>query len=116
MNHICQGEEMFGSGNCIGAMRTLAALALVIGSLSACGDIFSRDDFANIVKDKTSDEVASKLGKPSATDESDPSRVAWIYHHVTFEAGATSKRDADTIVVFNRQANGKLKVAEVNYR
>jgi hypothetical protein len=106
---------MFAFGKSIGAMRTLAALALVIGSLTACGDIFSRDDFATMVKDKTSDEVVAKLGKPSATDERDPSHVAWIYHHVTFEAGATSKRDADTIVVFNRQADGKLKVADVKY-
>ena len=96
--------------------RTAAALALVLGVLAACGEIFSRDDFANMVKDKTSDEVASRFGKPKTTDESDPARVKWTYHNVTFEAGASSKRDTQTTVVFKREASGKLRVADVQYR
>ena len=95
--------------------RMAAAMALAI-ALAACGDIVSRDDFTNFTKDKTSDEVAAKFGKPSATDESDPSRVIWTYHNVTFEPGASSKRDSNTVVVFKRETNGKLRVAEVQFK
>ncbi len=99
----------------IGMRHTLTALALVVGVTTACGAIYNRDDFANLVKDKTSDEVASKLGKPAATDERDPLQVAWTYHNVTFETGFASKRDARTTVIFKRDANGKLRVADVKY-
>ena len=99
-----------------GVLRSLAAVALLTGLLTACGEIVSRDDFANFTKDKTSDEVASKFGKPNATDESDPSRVIWTYHNVTFEAGAVSKRDTATKVIFKREPSGKLRVAEVQFQ
>ncbi len=99
-----------------GLLRSLAAVALFAGLLTACGDIVSRDDFVNFTKDKTSDEVASKFGKPATTDESDPSRVIWTYHNVTFEAGAASKRDNNTKVIFKREPTGKLRVAEVQFQ
>jgi hypothetical protein len=99
-----------------GLVRSLAAVALLTGLLTACGEIVSRDDFVNFTKDKTSDEVASKFGKPATTDESDPSRVIWTYHNVTFEAGASSKRDTKTTVTFKREASGKLRVAEVKFQ
>ena len=97
-------------------MHLLTAAAFVIGLLAGCGDILSREDFSTFTKDKTSDEVAAKFGKPSATDESDPSRVVWTYHNVTFEAGASSKRDANTVVVFKREPSGKLRVADVQFK
>ena len=100
----------------IGLVRSLAAVALLTGLLTACGEIVSRDDFVTFTKDKTSDEVASKFGKPNATDESDPSRVIWSYHNVTFEAGAVSKRDGVTKVIFKREPSGKLRVAEVQFQ
>ncbi len=99
----------------IGMRRTLTALALVVGLTTACGAIYNRDEFANLVKDKTSDEVASKLGRPAATDESDPSQVAWTYHNVTFETGLASKRDPKTTIVFKRDSAGKLRVADLKY-
>jgi hypothetical protein len=104
---------MTEKGKRIGLAMVLGA---VIGMLGGCGDIYSREDFANLVKDKTSDEVAGKLGKPKATDESDPSRVVWTYQNVTFEAGAASKRDSNTAVVFKREPTGKLRVADVQYK
>jgi hypothetical protein len=107
---------MFSKQSIFSLLRSLAAAALLTGLLAACGEIMSRDDFVNFAKDKTSDEVASKFGKPNATDESDPSRVIWSYHNVTFEAGAVSKRDNKTIVVFKREASGKLRVAEVTFQ
>ncbi len=93
----------------------IAGFSLAIALLGGCGDIFSRDDFVNMVKDKTSDEVASKLGQPAATDEHDQSHVTWTYRHVTFEAGASSKRDGSTTVIFKREPSGKLRVAEVQF-
>ncbi len=99
----------------IGMGRIVAALALMVGLMTGCGEIYNRDDFANLVKDKTSDEVASKLGKPASTDESDPSQVTWTYRDVTFVAGAASKRDPKTAIVFKRDSNGKLRVADVKY-
>ncbi len=94
----------------------LLGWAIAIGLLSACGEIYNRDDFGNLVKEKTSDEVAAKFGKPKITDESDPARVVWTYNNLTFAAGFSSKRDTNTAVIFKRDTSGKLRVADVQYK
>ncbi len=100
-------------------IRLLASIigpVLMVALVGGCGDIFSRDDFVSMVKDKTSDEVAGKLGKPAATDERNPSHITWTYRHVTFQAGAASKRDGDTTVIFEREPGGKLRVSAVRFQ
>jgi hypothetical protein len=46
--------------------------------------------------------VQGKLGKPHAVDETDPSKLVWIYREVTIDIDNHNKRDATTRVIFSR--------------
>jgi hypothetical protein len=90
----------------------LAAAFLVAG----CGERLSRDDFAALVKDKSTAEVQARHGKPDAVDESGGT-VKWIYSSKTFNTGENTKMDDKTILVFSKtDPNAPPKVADVQYQ
>jgi hypothetical protein len=84
--------------------RTVAAglAALTLVALAGCQPVQTRDDFKGTVMNKTPTEVEKKLGKPASVDETDPSKVVWIYREVTIDIDNHNKRDAATRVIFSR--------------
>jgi hypothetical protein len=96
--------------------RAVGFAALAI-TLTACGEKLSREDFAAAVKDKTTADVQSAMGKPHAVDESAAGMVKWTYKSKTFSTGdSATKLDKQTIVVFQqRDPNAPATVADVQY-
>ncbi len=95
----------------IGTTLLLAGALL----LAACGDIHSRADFNTMVMNKSEEEVKSAAGKPAEIDNSNPDRVVWTYKLETFDVDNANKRDAKTMVIFERGAGGKLRVTNVQF-
>lgn len=90
-----------------------AALGMILG---ACGEKLSREDFAAAVKDKTTADVQSAMGKPHAVDESVAGTVKWTYKSKTFSTGEATKMDNQAIVVFQqRDPKSPATVADVQY-
>jgi hypothetical protein len=90
----------------------VAAVFLVAG----CGERLSRDDFAALVKDKSTTEVQARHGKPDAVDESGGT-VKWIYISKTFNTGESTKMDEKTVLVFAKNgSNTPAKVVDVQYQ
>lgn len=84
---------------------------------AGCGERLSRDDFAVLVKDKTTTEVAARLGKPDSIDESIAGAARWTYTSKTFSVEGGTKMDAKTIVVFRQTGpNAPPKAVEVLYQ
>jgi len=93
-----------------------AALAIATLVLGGCGDIYGRSDFAGYVTGKSEQEVVKMVGKADAIDASDAAHVTWTYKGKTFDLERQNKRDARTLVIFERDSvNGKLKVAAVKF-
>ena len=88
-----------------------------IFAVTGCGERYSREDFANMVKDKSPAEVQAKLGKPDAIDESVASTPRWTYESKTFfTAEGNIKFDPRAIVIFKQaDSNATAKAAEVKY-
>ena len=98
-----------------------AASKAVVGALvcvlSSCGERLSREDFAALVKDKSATEVAARIGKPDAVDESIAGSTRWTYTSKTFSVEGGTKMDAKTVVVFRQiDPNASAKVVEVLYQ
>ena len=93
-----------------GALVPILALAL-----TACGDIYSREDFTKAVVGKSDDEVSKQFGKPGIVDTSNPKRVVWTYIRETFDLANQNKRDPKTMVIFEQQPDGKLVVTKVEF-
>lgn len=99
--------------------RLFGAAALIIAmlALSGCGDIYGRSDFAGFVMGKSEQEVVKMVGKAASVDESNPAHVTWTYESKTFDYEHQNKRDAKTLVIFDRDATtGKLKVTDVKFQ
>ena len=91
-------------------------VAAAILGLAGCQPVQTRDDFKGTVMNKTPDEVQSRLGKPHTVDESDPSKLVWIYNEVTFDLENNNKRDPKARVIFTRgAAASKPSVVEVDF-
>jgi hypothetical protein len=89
------------------------AMAAMLG-LAGCHPMQTRDDFKSAVMNKSPEEVQQALGKPDTVDESDPSRLVWIYNEATFNIANNNKRDPKARVIFSRQAS-KPSVVEVDF-
>lgn len=99
-------------------MTTRIGNALLIAGallLAACGDIHSRSDFSTMVMNKSEEEVKTAAGKPAEIDNSNPDRVVWTYKLETFDVDNGNKRDAKTIVIFEKGPGGKLRVTNVQF-
>ena len=92
----------------------VAALAAAV-LLNGCSPIENREDFANLLKNKTEDEVLKFAGKPVNIDRTNPDRVAYVYKSRTFDV-ATRKTDPETDVIFASSSDGKLHVTTVEFK
>ena len=104
----------------IGNLKSLSSKVLIVALVcvfASCGERLSRDDFAMLVKDKTTTEVAARLGKPDSIDESIAGTARWTYTSKTFGVEGGTKMDAKTIVVFRQtDSNAPAKAVEVLYQ
>jgi hypothetical protein len=97
-------------------MRKLltAALCGAIVILAGCADGGQpRGLFTGYVTDKTEEEVVAKVGKPTSIDNSNPATPKWIYKRKTFDPDNLNQVDNETILIFQKDASGKLKVKQV---
>ena len=91
----------------------LAAVCVLAG----CGDVYSRDDFRTAVVGKSAAEVSQQFGKPDTVDSPDPSHTVWTYKHKTFDLANQNKRDAETVVTFDKPSEGgKPQVVSVEFK
>lgn len=97
-------------------MRALVAAAVcgVAVLLAACsGGGQQRGLFTGYVSDKTEEEVVAKVAKPNSIDNSKPATPRWIYKKKTFDPDNQNQVDAETILIFQKDASGKFKVTQV---
>lgn len=94
-----------------------ALVVALIFVLVGCGERLGRDEFEVVIKDKTTTEVAARIGKPDAIDESVGGTTRWTYTSKTFSVEGGTKMDAKTTVVFRKiNLNEPAKVVEVQYQ
>jgi len=94
----------------------LAAVCGMVLALTGCAGEFSgtaRGLFIGYVTDKTEDEVVAKVGKPESVDAKTPNTLRWTYKKKTFDPDNQSLVDQETILIFQKDANGKFKVTQV---
>jgi hypothetical protein len=94
----------------------VAAACSILLVLTGCSGSFSgtaRGLFTGYVTDKTEEEVIAKVGKPHSVDNSKPNTPRWIYKKKTFDPDNQSLFDEETILIFQKDASGKLKVTQV---
>ena len=93
----------------------VAAACGIFLALTGCSGEFSgtaRGLFIGYVTDKTEEEVTAKIGKPESV-ESKPNTLRWTYKKKTFDPDNQSLVDAETILIFQKDASGKFKVVQV---
>ena len=97
------------------AVRTLLLATIVAAAIAACGPTggYQRGLFQGYVVGATEEEIASKIGKPDSIDTSDPKAPRWIYKGKTFDPDNQNKSDARSIVILQRDAQGKLRGTDV---
>ncbi len=98
-------------------MRALIAAAcgivLVLAGCSGGGGGQQRGLFTGYVMDKTEQEVEAKVGKPDSVDSSNPNTPKWIYRKKTFDPDNLNQVDNETILIFQKDTSGQLKVTQV---
>lgn len=92
-----------------------AALALPLLITAGCGDLYTRDDFTKAAMTRSEPEVQKQFGKPAEVDSQNPKRVVWVYRTTTFNIDKGNARDEKTLVIFEPDADGKLKVTGVEF-
>jgi hypothetical protein len=97
------------------AFLIAAACGILLG-LTGCsggGGGQQRGLFTGYVMDKTEQEVEAKVGKPDAVDASNPNTPKWVYKKKTFDPDNLNQVDNETILIFQKDAAGTLKVTQV---
>lgn len=93
-----------------------AATCGIVLALTGCSGEFSgtaRGLFTGYVTDKTEEEVIAKVGKPASIDNATPNTLRWTYKKKTFDPDNQSLVDAETILIFQKDASGKFRVTQV---
>ena len=89
-------------------------MAAMIAALLACSEGGQqRGLFTGYVTDKTEEEVIEKVGKPDSVDKSNPNTVKWVYKKKTFDPDNQNQVDNETILLFQKDKDGKFKVRQV---
>ena len=92
-------------------------LAVAVATLlAACGGGYQRGIFTGYAVGATPEEVTSKVGKPDQVDNTDPNAPRWTYLKKTFDPENMNKVDEKTVIVFKKDASGKLVGADVSFQ
>jgi hypothetical protein len=77
--------------------------------LAGCGaGTHSRGQFHGHVVGATEEQIVSKMGKPADIDAKDPKSPRWVYKNKTSDPDNFNKVDERTIIILERNAEGKL--------
>ena len=87
-------------------------IAMVLTGCSGQVSGTARGLFIGYVTDRTEEEVVAKVGKPESVDTR-PNTLRWTYKKKTFDPDNQSLVDAETILIFQKDASGKFKVVQV---
>ena len=93
-----------------------AAACCIVLALSGCsGQVggTARGLFIGYVTDKTEEEVIAKVGKPESVQPATATTLRWVYKKKTFDPDNQSLVDNETILIFQKGADGKFKVVQV---
>ena len=63
--------------------------------------------------DQTEEMVTAKVGKPDLVDASKGSTLRWVYKKKTFDPDNQNQVDNETVLIFQKGADGKFKVTQV---
>jgi hypothetical protein len=95
----------------------LAAMLLgLVLALSGCGAKDGgqqRGLFTGAVTDKAPEEVEGKFGKPASIETPSANTLKWTYKRITFDPDNQNIVDNETILIFQKGADGKFKVTQV---
>jgi hypothetical protein len=94
-------------------MAASCSIAIALAGCSGSGGGQQRGLFTGYVTDKTEEEVTAKVGKPDSVDASNPNTPKWIYKKKTFDPDNQNQVDNETILIFQKDASGKMKVTQV---
>lgn len=94
-------------------IAALCGLSVALAACSGRDGGQQRGLFTGYVTDKTEEEVAGKVGKPDSVDSSNPNTLKWVYKRKTFDPDNLNQVDNETILIFQKDANGKYKVKQV---
>ena len=96
--------------------RQRLLLIFVVLTLSACGQVLSREDLITAVVGKSEQEVTQQLGKPDAVEDSNSARVTWTYNRKTFDLEHQNKVDSKAMLLFERDKGGNnRRVTKVDF-
>ena len=94
-------------------------MAMVCGAalaLCACGTKDGgqqRGLFTGAVTEKAPEEVEGKFGKPASVETPSASTQKWTYKRITFDPDNQNQVDNETILIFQKGADGKFKCTQV---
>ena len=91
----------------------VCGMVLALSGCSSGGGGQQRGLFTGYVMDKTEQEVEAKVGKPDSVDAKNPSTPKWVYKKKTFDPDNLNQVDNETILIFQKDAGGTLKVTQV---
>ena len=96
------------------AILMAAACGIVLAVTGCSGQVSgtARGLFIGYVTDKTEEEVVAKVGKPESVDTK-LNTLRWTYKKKTFDPDNQSLVDEETILIFQKDANGKFKCTQV---
>lgn len=93
---------------------TLAIVVIAFTMLlAACSGSYSRGQFAGFVTDATEAQIVDRVGKPDEIDASNPSKQVWVYRRRTFDPDNMNQVDGRTMVILERDAQGRWVGREV---
>ena len=96
-------------------LKSIALIAMLAAGIAACGPTggYQRGLFQGYVVGASEEEITSKVGKPDSVDNTDPKAPRWVYTKKTFDPENQNQVDGRTIVIFQRDAKGTLRGADV---
>ncbi len=93
----------------------VCCIVIALAGCSGSGGGQQRGLFTGYVMDKTEQEVEAKVGKPDSVDNQNPNTPKWVYKKKTFDPDNLNQVDNETILIFQKDAAGKLKVTQVTF-
>ena len=91
----------------------VCTIAIALAGCSGGGGGQQRGLFVGYVTDKTEQEVEARVGKPNSIDTQNPNTPKWIYKRKTFDPDNQNQVDNETILIFQKDSTGKMKVTQV---
>jgi hypothetical protein len=96
-------------------MKQLLLAILCALTLSGCGGSYSRGIFEGRVAGQTEEQVIQAVGKPDMADTSNDKVHKFTYKGRTFDSNATGQKDAEAVIVFEKNKDGTFVATTVSF-